>query len=160
MKSKVIDRFISWLLAFILVISAMSSVSLTYSNAQLDLEVKVTYNASLRVYEISFPIDIWPEKVIMSWHDPDGQARSLESFTYDSMSKTVRLTTALEKTIFMTLTSRPLQRMIRCPLRPGSSTISRYNLYRESFSVMAESNSIIDRKGSQKTNPLCAAIPR
>ena len=42
MKSKVIDRFISWLLAFILVISAMSSVSLTYSNAQLDLEVKVT----------------------------------------------------------------------------------------------------------------------
>ncbi|NLW03560.1 MAG: hypothetical protein GX027_09935 [Clostridiaceae bacterium] len=148
MKSKVIDRFISWLLAFILVISAMSSVSLTYSNAQLDLEVKVTYNASLRVYEISFPIDIWPEKVIMSWHDPDGQARSLESFTYDSMSKTVRLTTALEKDHIYDINIQAFAR--EDDPMPFASGFFYYlpgiTFTGESFSVMAESNSIIDRE--------------
>lgn len=148
MKRRVSHRFISCLLAFILVLSAMSSVSLTYASAQLDLNVTVTYNTSLRLYEMSFPIDISPEKVVMEWHDPNGQLRNLENFTYDSSSRTVKMAVALEKDHIYDISIKAFREA--GDANPYAHAFFYYlpgiTFTGESFSVMAQSNSIIDRE--------------
>ena len=148
MKKGMLERFISWLLAIILVFSAMSSVSMTSSGAQLELKVTVTYNATLRVYEVSFPIDIWPERVVMSWHDPNGNLQSLENFTYDPASGTVTLRTALQNDHIYDITVKAFAEADDENHYAGASFyyLPGITFTGESFSVMAESSSIIDRE--------------